>query len=69
MAAKLALKLHIRKRWFFWPAMVTIVTLGRLGILRDMEAAGAWLARYAMVLKTSTGRRIDLNWDDDKVSA
>jgi len=42
---------RIRKRWFFWPAVVVIVALGKVGILRDQERAGRWLADHAMVIE------------------
>lgn len=53
--------LSARKRWFFWPALICIVMLGRLGLIRDkvstahhggietgQERAARWLADHAI---------------------
>lgn len=45
---QIAQTLKVSKRWFFWPAAFAIVALGRLGILKDQQAAGKWLATHAM---------------------
>lgn len=55
------LTLHARKRWFFWPAMICIVVIGRLGLIRDkvsaahhdgietgQERAARWLPDHAI---------------------
>lgn len=51
MMAEINLTLRARKRWFFWPAVITFVMLGKLRILRDPDWAGKWLADHAMVLE------------------
>jgi hypothetical protein len=51
----------LRRRWFFWPALLTLSLLGRLGLIRDkadpprwngkitgQERAAKWLAERAM---------------------
>lgn len=51
----------VRRRWFFWPALVLIVALGKIGLIRDkvspahhggietgQERAGRWIADHAM---------------------
>lgn len=40
-----------RKRWFFWPAIITFCALGKLGILRNPNAAAKWLADHAMKIE------------------
>lgn len=55
------LVLHAQKRWFFWPAIICIVAIGRLGLIRDkvsaahhggietgQERAARWLADHAI---------------------
>lgn len=42
------LRTVVRKRWFFWPAILIISALGKLGILKDPAKAGKWLADHAM---------------------
>lgn len=42
------LELIAKRRWSFWPAFLVIVTFGRLGILKDVDKAGTWLADHAM---------------------
>lgn len=49
--ARCNVTLHTRKRWFFWPALVAIVVLGKLGVLRSQDRAGRWLADHAMVIE------------------
>ena len=49
--AQLNLSIRVRKRWFFWPALVVIVMLGKAGILRDQHRAAKWLADHAMVIE------------------
>lgn len=46
--ADVQVTLVLRKRWFFWPALVTLVVLGKVGIIKDPEWAGRWLAENAM---------------------
>lgn len=48
---QLHLKAKVTKRWFFWPAMLSIVALGRLGFIRSPERAAKWLADHAMRLE------------------
>lgn len=51
MADRVNLTLTVRKRWFFWPAMLTIVALGKVGVLKDIDKAAKWLADNAMRLE------------------
>lgn len=57
----ITVQLSARKRWFFWPAIVCLVMLGRLGLIRDkfsaahqggvetgQERAARWLADHAI---------------------
>lgn len=46
--AQVKAQLIIRKRWFFYPAAIIMVVLGNLGIIRDQEKAGKWLADHAL---------------------
>lgn len=39
------------KRWFFWPAMLSIVALVHLRIIRSPERAAKWLCDHAMRLE------------------
>ena len=45
--AKVEAHIVVSKRWFFWPAILTIAALGKLGILKDQQKAGKWLADHA----------------------
>jgi hypothetical protein len=49
--AKVEHTFSIRKRWLFWPAMITIIVLGKLRVIRDAESAAKWLADHAMRLE------------------
>lgn len=62
--AKVKIAARIRKRWFFWPAVIILVTIGKLGLICDKvspahvggvetgrERVGRWLADYAMVIE------------------
>jgi hypothetical protein len=62
--AKTHLSLHVRKRWFFWPAMLILVAAGKLGLIRDKasdahadgvetgpERAARWLVDHAVVIE------------------
>lgn len=46
--AKVEAHIHIVKRWFFWPATVLLAGLWKIGIIKDLEKAGKWLANNAM---------------------
>lgn len=59
--AEVQAQVIIRKRWFFWPAIITVAVLGKMGLIRDkdspehfggritgQERAGKWLADHAM---------------------
>lgn len=46
--ANLTLTFTTRKRWFFWPAFYAIGVLAMVGIVRDLNRAGEWLAVHAM---------------------
>jgi hypothetical protein len=59
--ARQSLTLHMQKRWFFWPAIVALAALGKLGLIRDkpseehhggietgQERAARWLADHAI---------------------
>lgn len=48
---QLHLKAKVTKRWFFWPAMLSIVALSHLRIIRSPERAARWLADHAMRLE------------------
>jgi hypothetical protein len=41
-------EVRARKRWFFWPAVLVMVSLGKLGILKNPDRAAKWLADHAM---------------------
>jgi hypothetical protein len=49
--AQTNLQFTVRKRWFFWPAILTFCALGKLGILRNPDAAAKWLADHAMKIE------------------
>jgi hypothetical protein len=62
--AQLEAQIILRKRWFFWPAILTASLLGKLGLIRDklsaahhggvitgQERAAKWLADHAMVIE------------------
>lgn len=51
--AQVELKLKVIKRWFFGPALVVIVLLGRVGMLRDQHKAARWLADRAMRIEVA----------------
>lgn len=42
------LHVSLRKRWFFWPALVATSLLGRVGVLKSPERAAKWIAEHAM---------------------
>jgi hypothetical protein len=46
--AEIQVRLYVSKRWYFWPALVLILILGRLRLIRDPNTAGKWLANHAM---------------------
>jgi hypothetical protein len=46
--AQVDAQIILRKCWFFWPAILTISALGKLGVLRDQQKAAQWLADNAM---------------------
>lgn len=47
----LQVEVTIRKRWFYWPALLGMVALGKVGILKSPEAAAKWLADNALVIE------------------
>ncbi len=53
MMAQTEAKLRLTRRWFFAPALLTIVLLGRIGILRDEHRAAKWLADHAMTIEVA----------------
>ncbi len=61
--AQVSVTLRAHKRWFFWPAVVAIVVLGKMGLIRDrlsaahvsgietgQERAARWLAEHAIIV-------------------
>lgn len=46
--AEVIVTLHLRKRWFFAPALYVLAFLLHARILKDFDAAATWLARRAM---------------------
>lgn len=46
--AEVKAQVILTRRWFFWPAMLAMVALGKLGILKSPDRAGKWLADHAM---------------------
>ena len=46
--AQVEAQLIIRKRWFFWPVVLVMLALAKLGILKDHGRAGKWLGDHAM---------------------
>lgn len=46
--AQLIVTLHLRKRWFFGPALYVLAALLHARILTDFDAAAEWLAKRAM---------------------
>lgn len=51
--AQVELQLKVTKRWFFGPALIVIVLLGRVGLLRDHHKAAKWLADRAMRIEVA----------------
>lgn len=51
MATETQVTMHAHKRWFFWPAAATIVVLGHMGAIKDMDRWGHWLAVHAIRIK------------------
>ena len=49
--AQIEVEIAVTRRWFFWPAMLIIVALGKCGFLHDQQRAAKWLADHAMCLE------------------
>jgi hypothetical protein len=60
MADSLTLSISIRKRWYFYPAALAIVVLGRIGIIKDIQAASCWIARHCFIVTDYSGKRLNL---------
>jgi hypothetical protein len=41
--------LAIRKRWTFYPALLAVSLLGKLGIIKDVGPASKWIAKHCLV--------------------
>jgi hypothetical protein len=46
--AQVDLRIAMKTRWFFVPALLTLAVLHRLGILQDMDKSTAWLAEHGI---------------------
>jgi hypothetical protein len=59
--AQVQAQIIVRKRWFFWPALIAAAILGKLGLIRGkasaehfggiitgQERVGRWIADHAM---------------------
>jgi hypothetical protein len=51
--AQTGIHITASKRWFFWPALVLFMALGKLGILRDSQKAAKWLVKWAMRIEAA----------------
>lgn len=46
--SKVVATIHLRKRWFFWPALVVACAMVKLNII-DEDRGAEWLAVHALV--------------------
>lgn len=51
--AQVELRIAVRKRWFFWPAFFALMGLHRIGAVKDLVRASAWLVEHGIRWETA----------------